>query len=289
MELKLLIGVLVIFGSAVAVEDSKKTEVVYSGSGDAPVTSPAKQKTSTVAPDDEDDDDIYLDNSGDGSPDPTVEGSGVVLIATENMNCVEMHCWCEYDNGTSVDGTRVYGKLAENCFRYKNKVKAVRLPPTSTAAPTTPAKTTTEKAQPHVVTEVHETDFEVEVEEVTTKKTSTVKSTTTFSNDIKVDPGVKDKFDEEEEEETNNIGGANNLYLSAVKQEPSTGALSISHPGILAAIIGGGVVGLLCAILLVMFIVYRMRKKDEGSYPLNDAKPLKDYAYSKAPSKEFYA
>lgn len=57
----------------------------------------------------------------------------------------------------------------------------------------------------------------------------------------------------------------------------------------IAAVIGGGVVGLLCAILLVMFIIYRMRKKDEGSYPLNDSKPLNDYAYSKAPSREFYA
>ena len=55
------------------------------------------------------------------------------------------------------------------------------------------------------------------------------------------------------------------------------------------AIIGGGVVGLLCAILLVMFIIYRMRKKDEGSYPLDDSKPLKNYAYAKAPSREFYA
>ncbi|KAJ8986219.1 hypothetical protein NQ317_009925, partial [Molorchus minor] len=41
-----------------------------------------------------------------------------------------------------------------------------------------------------------------------------------------------------------------------------------AQPGILAAVIGGAVVGLLCAILVVMFIVYRMRKKDEGSYAL---------------------
>ena len=31
-----------------------------------------------------------------------------------------------------------------------------------------------------------------------------------------------------------------------------------------AAVVGGTVVGLLCIILLVMFIVYRMRKADEG-------------------------
>jgi syndecan 2 len=55
------------------------------------------------------------------------------------------------------------------------------------------------------------------------------------------------------------------------------------------ALIGGGVVLLLCLILIVLFIAYRVRKKDEGSYPLGDEKPLKNYAYSKAPSQEFYA
>jgi len=45
-------------------------------------------------------------------------------------------------------------------------------------------------------------------------------------------------------------------------------------------------VGLLCAILLVMFIVYRMRKKDEGSYVLEDSKRTTT-TYGK--TKEFYA
>jgi len=63
-----------------------------------------------------------------------------------------------------------------------------------------------------------------------------------------------------------------------------------AQPGILAAVIGGAVVGLLCAILLVMFIVYRMRKKDEGSYILDE--PTRTHngnLYSKTPNKEFYA
>jgi hypothetical protein len=57
------------------------------------------------------------------------------------------------------------------------------------------------------------------------------------------------------------------------------------------AVIGGAVVGLLCAILLVFFIVYRMRKKDEGSYALDEPKSPSQYgyAYQKAPTKEFYA
>lgn len=53
-------------------------------------------------------------------------------------------------------------------------------------------------------------------------------------------------------------------------------------------------VGLLCAILVVMFIVYRMRKKDEGSYALDEPRrsPAAN-AYPKpgAPqhNREFYA
>lgn len=62
------------------------------------------------------------------------------------------------------------------------------------------------------------------------------------------------------------------------------------EPGMLAVIIGGTVVGLLCAVLLVMFIVYRMRKKDEGSYALEEPKRSPSlHMYSRAPTKEFYA
>merc|ERR1739838_584077 len=62
------------------------------------------------------------------------------------------------------------------------------------------------------------------------------------------------------------------------------------QPGILAGIIGAAVVGLLCAVLLVMFIVYRMRKKDEGSYALDEPKRSPNVnSYSKPPSREFYA
>ncbi|XP_057372900.1 syndecan-like isoform X1 [Daphnia carinata] len=63
-----------------------------------------------------------------------------------------------------------------------------------------------------------------------------------------------------------------------------------AQPGILAAVIGGAVVGLLCAILLVMFIVYRMRKKDEGSYVLDEPKrnSPNSHPYNKN-SREFYA
>lgn len=58
-----------------------------------------------------------------------------------------------------------------------------------------------------------------------------------------------------------------------------------------AAVIGGAVVGLLCAILVVMFIVYRMRKKDEGSYALDEPKrsPAGNSYAKNTTNREFYA
>ncbi|XP_076437594.1 uncharacterized protein LOC143276824 [Babylonia areolata] len=72
-------------------------------------------------------------------------------------------------------------------------------------------------------------------------------------------------------------------------RQPSSAAHIMTQPGILAAIIGGSVVLLLCAVLLVMFVVYRMRKKDEGSYALDEPKKMPNYSYQRAPDKEFYA
>nr|XP_056701052.1 syndecan-4 [Euleptes europaea] len=53
---------------------------------------------------------------------------------------------------------------------------------------------------------------------------------------------------------------------------------------VLAALIAGGAVGLLFAVFLVLLLIYRMKKKDEGSYDLGK-KPI----YKKAPTNEFYA
>ncbi|XP_016060339.1 PREDICTED: syndecan-4 isoform X2 [Miniopterus natalensis] len=53
---------------------------------------------------------------------------------------------------------------------------------------------------------------------------------------------------------------------------------------VLAALIVGGTVGVLFAVLLVLLLMYRMKKKDEGSYDLGK-KPI----YRKAPANEFYA
>ena len=65
---------------------------------------------------------------------------------------------------------------------------------------------------------------------------------------------------------------------------------SIHHRRLRLGIIGGVVIGMLSAILLVMFIIYRMRKKDEGSYALEEG-PRKSpsHAYTRVSSREFFA
>ncbi|CAH0393952.1 unnamed protein product [Bemisia tabaci] len=83
----------------------------------------------------------------------------------------------------------------------------------------------------------------------------------------------------------------NNRQDNDVTYSPEDRATSFfAQPGILAAVFGGAVVGLLCAILVVMFIVYRMRKKDEGSYALEEPKrsPTSN-SYTKNSHREFYA
>lgn len=52
----------------------------------------------------------------------------------------------------------------------------------------------------------------------------------------------------------------------------------------LSALIAGGAVGLVFAVFLILLLVYRMKKKDEGSYDLGK-KPI----YKKAPTTEVYA
>lgn len=51
-----------------------------------------------------------------------------------------------------------------------------------------------------------------------------------------------------------------------------------------AALIVGGAVCLIFAVLLILLLIYRMKKKDEGSYELGK-KPI----YKKASTTEIYA
>lgn len=72
-------------------------------------------------------------------------------------------------------------------------------------------------------------------------------------------------------------------------QKASPFAFMFKDPLILAGIIGGAVLALLCIVLLIMFTIYRMRKKDEGSYALDEPKKSYGFAYKRAKDQEFFA
>lgn len=58
---------------------------------------------------------------------------------------------------------------------------------------------------------------------------------------------------------------------------------------VLIAVIVGGVVGALFAAFLVMLLVYRMKKKDEGSYTLEEPKQATVTYQKPDKQEEFYA
>ncbi|XP_077990224.1 syndecan-4-like [Glandiceps talaboti] len=167
-------------------------------------------------------------------------------------------------------------------------------PQTTTQAPKKPVKpekpdkpvkkpfVTTTKA---TVTESEDKNKVPEVEDEITVEPGD--KSTTMSNEL--GPGYKGDV-EFSTGPPNALDPLNSIEGETDKQSTSFMGLLFSNPAILAAIIAGGVIALLAAILLVMFIVYRMRKKDEGSYSLDEPKKYKDpNVYWKDTGKEFYA
>ncbi|XP_006735334.1 syndecan-4 isoform X1 [Neomonachus schauinslandi] len=73
---------------------------------------------------------------------------------------------------------------------------------------------------------------------------------------------------------------SNKVSMSSTAQ----GSSIFERTEVLAALIVGSGVGILFAVFLVLLLVCRMKKKDEGTYDLGK-KPI----YKKAPTNEFYA
>lgn len=73
-------------------------------------------------------------------------------------------------------------------------------------------------------------------------------------------------------------------HLSNVLMSHASEDSIFNKTEVLAALIAGGAVGLMFAVLLILLLIYRMKKKDEGSYDLGK-KPI----YKKAPTTEIYA
>lgn len=104
---------------------------------------------------------------------------------------------------------------------------------------------------------------------------------------IEIIPG-EPKGNTKGEEPTNNQPGNINIEVH-YKSLPGE---FFRDPATLAAMIAAALAGLLCTILCTVFVVYRMRKKDEGSYALDE--PKNTYRYNKeiyiaSATKEFFA
>ncbi|XP_006001159.1 syndecan-1 [Latimeria chalumnae] len=63
----------------------------------------------------------------------------------------------------------------------------------------------------------------------------------------------------------------------------------LENQNVLAGVITGGIVGLLLAVVLLVLMVYRMKKKDEGSYSLDEPKQSNGGYQKPQKQEEFFA
>ncbi|XP_040026223.2 syndecan-4 [Gasterosteus aculeatus] len=105
-------------------------------------------------------------------------------------------------------------------------------------------------------------------------------------------PEVHNKKVPEERPPVENDPRANEIPMPTEPVDTHPSNVLMAHAGdsifnkteVLAALIAGGGVGLMFAVLLIVLLIYRVKKKDEGSYDLGK-KPI----YKKAPTTEIYA
>nr|XP_026696262.1 syndecan-2 isoform X1 [Ciona intestinalis] len=106
---------------------------------------------------------------------------------------------------------------------------------------------------------------------------------------------VKSKFDVEPSEmgDGDNVEVKDNEDGEVLSEKPSDPKKTVSFAQssqLMAALIIGGCVGLLFAVCVIMLLAYRMRKKDEGSYALDEQKkPASPSAYQYSQGQEYYA
>ncbi|NP_001118233.1 syndecan precursor [Strongylocentrotus purpuratus] len=122
---------------------------------------------------------------------------------------------------------------------------------------------------------------------------------TTINNNIQENVG-KDQstisnnlggmYDQENEVRYKNDNDALNGGPNDVNEEPQNFFKMIfENPAILAGMVGAVVLILLTVVLLFLFVIYRIKKKDEGSYSLDEPHKVKDPTAYWKDTKEFYA
>ena len=122
-------------------------------------------------------------------------------------------------------------------------------------------ETTTEKVDVNVVTPTR-----AKTTKKTKKTTGTTEHTTEMSNEIDASTPKEKKSTKHEDQSTKAPTDSNGIEAQALV-DPEEKVLRVLTTEVIAAV----VVGAVCAVILIAFLVYRLRKRDEGSYPLNDS------------------
>lgn len=174
-------------------------------------------------------------------------------------------CWCVDKEGKEKPGSRLPHPNRPRCTARPEYVAPSRKPPG--------ASPDDRKTSPPVLSYTpSDGDFDIDdastpkpftPEKTTQRRTSKLQTTTSA-------------FQEHDKSDVN-------------AQKPGMFSFIFKDPLILAGIIGGAVLALLCIVLLIMFTIYRMRKKDEGSYALDEPKKSYGFAYTRARDQEFFA
>ncbi|XP_022106913.1 syndecan-3-like isoform X2 [Acanthaster planci] len=90
--------------------------------------------------------------------------------------------------------------------------------------------------------------------------------------------------------EINDVNHDNSLGVKNEKEkEQDFFEMILGNPVLLAALVGAVVLTLITIILIIMFMIYRVKKKDEGSYSLDEPHKVKDPTTYWKDTKEFYA
>ncbi|XP_063957167.1 syndecan-like [Lytechinus pictus] len=123
---------------------------------------------------------------------------------------------------------------------------------------------------------------------------------TTMNNDINentggnggptISNGIGPIYDEDGNVRYKNGNDALGAGPNDVNEEPQNFFKMIfENPAILAGMVGAVVLILLTVVLLFLFVIYRIKKKDEGSYSLDEPHKVKDPTAYWKDTKEFYA
>lgn len=177
--------------------------------------------------------------------------------------CDSKRCWCVDADGVKTSSAEVLLPKKPKCNRRRRPeipVLARTQSPLGAVGPDFEGRNTDD-----ITIEEASTFRPVDTERVTSRKMRKMQST--------AGPGV----------------GFESSDVSEKVPAPTFLSLIFDDPLIFAGIVGGVVLALLCIVLLVMFTIYRMRKKDEGSYALEEPKKSYGFAYTRARDKEFFA